>query len=140
MTVVGFNFTKINAEKIEPAKGKIGINNNITIKNVEELTLALGKEQKGLKFSFGFTADYEPKIGSIGLEGEVVYMVKADEAKTIIADWEKNKKVNQAVMGKVLNTALAKCNIQALIISNDLNLPAPIPLPKVGVKPEAEKK
>ena len=136
MTVVGFNFTKVNAEKKQPVKGKISINNNIRIKNVEEIDLTMGKDQKGLKFSFEFSAKYDPEVANINLDGEVVYMAKADEAKEILARWKKEKKIAPGVMGKVLNTALAKCNIQALILSNDLNLPAPIPLPKVGIKKE----
>ena len=136
MAVVGFNFTKVNAEKKQPAKGKISINNNVTVKNVEEINLAIGKDQKGLKFSFEFIAKYDPEVANINLDGEVVYMAKADEAKEILTKWKKEKKIAPGVMGKVLNTALAKCNIQALILSNDLNLPAPIPLPKVGVKKE----
>ena len=136
MAVVGFSFTKVNAEKKQPVKGKISINNNVTVKNIEEISLAIGKDQKGLKFSFEFTAKYDPEVANINLDGEVVYMAKADEAKDILAKWKKEKKIAPGVMGKVLNTALAKCNIQALILSNDLNLPAPIPLPKVGVKKE----
>ena len=136
MAVVGFSFTKVNAEKKQPVKGKISINNNVTVKNIEEISLAIGKDQKGLKFSFEFTAKYDPEVANINLDGEVVYMAKADEAKDILAKWKKEKKIAPGVMGKVLNTALAKCNIQALILSNDLNLPAPIPLPKVGIKKE----
>ena len=136
MTVVGFNFTKVNAEKKQPIKGKISINNNITVKSVEEIDLSFGKDQKGLKFSFEFVAKYDPEVANISLEGDVIYMVKSDEAKEILTLWKKEKKLAPGVMGKVLNTALAKCNIQALILSNDLNLPAPIPLPKVGIKKE----
>ena len=136
MTVVGFNFTKVYAEKKQPIKGKISINNNITVKSVEEIDLSFGKDQKGLKFSFEFVAKYDPEVANISLEGDVIYMVKSDEAKEILTLWKKEKKLAPGVMGKVLNTALAKCNIQALILSNDLNLPAPIPLPKVGIKKE----
>ena len=34
-------------------------------------------------------------------------------------------------MTTLLNALLAKCNVQALILSQDVNLPPPIPLPKV---------
>ena len=137
MTVVGFNFTKVNAEKKQAIKGKININNNVTIKNIEEIDLAFGKDQKGLKFRFEFIAKYDPEVASINLEGEVVYMIKVDEAKDILTMWKKEKKIAPGVMSKVLNTTLTKCNIQALILSNDLNLPAPIPLPKVGIKKDS---
>jgi hypothetical protein len=42
-------------------------------------------------------------------------------------------------MENILNSILTKCNIQALILSQDVNLPSPIPLPKVRQEPEAKK-
>jgi hypothetical protein len=36
-------------------------------------------------------------------------------------------------MSAILNTVLTKCNIEALILSQEVNLPSPIPLPKVKV-------
>ena len=57
--IVGFGFTKIHAEKIEGVKGKIEINNNVLIRNVEESDLSLGNEkQKALKFIFEFTSSF----------------------------------------------------------------------------------
>ena len=62
--------------------------------------------------------------------------------KEIIAEWKKDKKIKKELMGGILNTVLTKSNVQALIISQQVNLPPPIPLPKVNVssKPEQEKK
>lgn len=130
--IVGFNFTKMSAERKEGVKGKININNNVSIKNVEERDLALGKEkQNALNFTFEFTSKYEPKLGEIMLGGEVIFMADPKKAKEILDGWKKDKKVPKDVMTSILNTVLAKCNIQALIISRDINLPPPIPLPKV---------
>ena len=42
-----------------------------------------------------------------------------------------SKKVPKDVMTAILNTVLTKCNIEALILSQKVNLPAPIPLPAV---------
>ena len=41
------------------------------------------------------------------------------------------KKIAKDIMSRVLNAVLAKCNIEALILSQEVNLPPPIPLPKV---------
>ena len=38
------------------------------------------------------------------------------------------------VMEQVINTALNKSNVEALILSRDINLPPPIPLPKIKGK------
>ena len=138
--IVGFGFTKITAERKEAAKGKIDINNNVTIKNVEESDLSLGKDKQSiLKFIFEFTSKYEPAIGSIMFEGEILYLEEPKKIKEILNSWKKDKKVPKELMTGLLNTILAKCNVQALIVSQEINLPPPIPMPRVQVQPQADK-
>ena len=132
MTVVGYNFTKMDVEKTGPASGKVNIGNNVAIKDIGEADLSIGTEkQKAIKFMFEFVSKYEPKVGHIMLGGEVLYLETADKVKKIIDDWKKSKRVEKALMSNILNTVLSKCNVQALILSQDVNLPSPIPLPKV---------
>lgn len=134
MTIVGFNFTKIHVERKKPAKGKINIKNNISIKKVEEADLSLGKsKQSGLKFIFEFVSLYDPKIGDITLAGEVLYLMPEKQVKEVLKGWKKDKKVPKDLTAAVLNTVLQKCNIQALMLARDINLPPPIPLPKVNM-------
>lgn len=134
MTIVGFNFTKIHVERKKMVKGKINIKNNVSIKKVEEADLSLGKnKQSGLRFIFEFTSNYEPKVGEIILGGEVLYLMDEKHVKDVLKGWKKNKKVPKELTAGILNTVLQKCNIQALVLSRDINLPPPIPLPKVNV-------
>ena len=138
--IVGFGFTKLNAQKGQPSKGKIDINNNVSIKDVREDSFSLGgeKSQDVIRFIFEFTSKYEPNVGSILFEGEVLYMEDPKKAKEILSNWKKDKKLPKEIMPGLLNTILTKCNIQALILSQEINLPPPIPLPKVQVQ-QAEK-
>jgi len=132
MTIVGFNFTKIEAEKNETLKGKVNINNNVNIRKVEEKDFALGNQkQKVLSFTFEFVAKYDPNIGSIKLTGDVLFMDDAKKVKEILDGWKKDKKLPKEIMPNILNTALTKCNIQALILSEQINLPPPIRMPKL---------
>jgi len=132
MTVIGFSFTKMLVEKSNPVKGKVSINNNVGIKNVEETKLNINTAKKALKLDFEFSSTYDPNIGKILLEGEVIYLIDKDKTEDILKNWKKNKKLDQEMMNSVLNYVLSKCNIEALILSKDMNLPPPIPLPKVG--------
>lgn len=138
--IVGFGFTKLSAEKGEPAKGKIDINNNVSIKNVQEDSFSLGKDkqQNVLRFVFEFTSKYEPNVGSILFEGELLYMENQKKAKEILSDWKKDKKLPKEMMAGLLNTILTRCNVQALILSQQVNLPPPIPLPKVQMQAQAQ--
>ena len=134
--IVGFGFTKLSAQRTEAAKGKIDINNNVSIKDVEEADISLGKDKQNVaRFKFEFTSKYEPSVGDILFEGEILYMDDPKKIKELLSDWKKEKKVPKELMAGLLNTILTKCNIQALILSQEVNLPAPIPLPKVQIAP-----
>ena len=135
MTVIGTNFTKIVVEKKGAVKGKVSIANNVAIDDVKETDIAIGSaKQKALKFTFEFTAKYEPKLGEIILNGELIFLEKPEKIKEIAEEWKKSKKVPKEVMAGILNNILQKCNIEALILSREIGLPPPVQLPKVSVK------
>ncbi len=134
MTVVGLQIHKINVEKFAPAKGKVSVNNNVTVKDVERTDLTFGtSKQDALKFTFEFKAAYEPKIANIILEGSVTFFDKKEAIEAIQKSWKKDKKIPSEVMTPILNTILTRCNVQAMILSREVNLPPPIPLPRVKV-------
>ncbi len=141
MAIAGFGFTKIEVERKPMKGGKIGISNNVAIKNIQEKELHLGKEkQKAAQFLFEFTSKYDPDVGHISIEGELLFIEEAKKVEEILAEWKKDKRVPPDVMTNILNNILNKCNISALIFSREVNLPAPIPLPKVQVGKPAGKK
>ena len=130
--IVGFGFTKLSAEKKDPASGKIDINNNVSIKDAKEDSLTFGKDKQNvIKFIFEFTSNYEPNVGAILFEGEILYLEDPKKVKEILSSWKKDKQIPKEIMGILLNAVLSKCNVQALILSQDVNLPPPIPMPKV---------
>jgi hypothetical protein len=141
MAIVGFNFNKISVEKKESVKGKISINNNITITNVEKKDLILGvAKQDGIRFEFEFTSKYEPKFADITLGGEVLFLGNSEEVKKVIDEWKKGNNIPKDVKVQVINAALTKCNIEALILSKEVNLPPPIPLPSVEATASTKEK
>jgi len=133
LVVIGFSFTKFNVERKGLATGKLNVSNNVVIKDVEEKQLNLGGKEKqdGLIFTFEFTSNYEPNVGTIALTGEVVSIEDPKLVKNIVKGWKKDKKIEPAIIRNVMNNILAKCTVQALILSQEINLPSPIPLPQV---------
>ncbi|MFT4303090.1 MAG: hypothetical protein ACMXYG_00860 [Candidatus Woesearchaeota archaeon] len=132
MTIVGFNFIKISAEKLAPVTGKVNINNNIMLSDVKEIDVNLGsKDNKGLRVEFNYICDYEPKIGKISLNGEVLIVEDQAKINDSLAQWKKNKTLDKELTHQVMTHILNKSTIQALIMSKDILLPAPIPLPKI---------
>jgi len=135
MRIIGFDLNKINIERTGNVKGEIKINNNVAIKEIDKIAVPIKREnQEGLRFGFEFTSNYEPKLGHILINGNVVIVEDKEKAEDILKQWKKDKKAESEVMGSVLNTVLEKCNIEALILSRDVNLPPSIPLPKVKPK------
>ncbi|MBW2999490.1 hypothetical protein KY339_02355 [Candidatus Woesearchaeota archaeon] len=132
MAIIAFNFTSMNVERKQAVKGKLSINNNVTITDVSEANLALGTgKQNSLKFTFEFVSKYEPKIGEIKLKGELVDVQDEKKVDEVMKQWKKEKKIPSETAKPVLQTILTKCNIQALILSKDINLPPPIKLPMI---------
>ncbi len=137
MPIIGFNFEKINAEKNNQITGKIDIKNNLSIKNVEQEKLSLGKSEEVLKFSFEYVTDYEPNIGKVSLIGNVLYMEDPKKIKEILDTWAKDKSVPKDIAPQVFNAILGRCNIKGLNLSQEINLPPQIRLP--FMKPEEVK-
>jgi hypothetical protein len=136
MTIMGINFTKIDVEKKSSPKGKVNISNNVSLTNIEKVNLNfVDDKNEALKMSFNFESKFEPELGHIKLLGEVIFMAQKSKAEELLSQWQKDKKIDADVMTVVLNNVLNKCNIEALILSKEIGLPAPIPLPKIN-KPE----
>ena len=139
MTIVRINLHKVCANRSLDAKGgQIKINNNVSIKNVEDLQFNIpGKA--GLKFTFAFNCKYEPDLGTIDVEGQVFYTEDEAKVKEIKEAWAKDKKITSDVMEQIINASLHKGNIQAIKVSEEVGLPSPLPLPKIqpgsAVKP-----
>jgi hypothetical protein len=140
MTVVGLQINKILVEKYAPAKGKISVNNNVAVKDVTKTDLSFGNsKQDALEFTFEFKAAYEPKIANMIFEGTVTYFDTPAAIEDVMKGWKKDKKVAPEIMSGVLNTILARCNVEALLLSREVNLPPPIPMPKVNVSTKPSK-
>lgn len=129
MTIVGFTFNKMNVERKENAQAaKVSVNHNVSFKDIEVVPLALGQQSKAAKVSFDFSAKYEPGVGSISLEGYVLFMADEKNLKEIEKKWKKDKKIDKELYVSILNNVLTKCNVQAILLSKEINLPPPLPL------------
>ncbi|MCK4669619.1 MAG: hypothetical protein KAT43_00325 [Nanoarchaeota archaeon] len=142
MSIIGFSFAKINAEKNEGVKGRINIKNNITVKNVSAHALAFGgKDNKGLRIDFEYESVYEPKLGKIVIESNIMSMLPEKEVDKINSEWKKSKVLPDELMRSMFGFVMRKCSIKALNLAEDLNLPSPVPMPRVasGPGPEPQK-
>jgi hypothetical protein len=83
--------------------------------------------------SFAFRSEYQPQLAQFLFEGDVLVLVDAKQQASLIEGWQKSKQLPRQAAEQLINYILDRCNIQALLVSKDLNLPSPVPLPKVQV-------
>lgn len=141
MVIVGLNITKIDAERKSGGSAKVSINNNVSIEKVEEQKLNIGKSsQYGLRYEFSYSTIYEPAMGHIKFGGNIITVEDEKVGKDIMEGFKKSKKLPDSVMGMLLNAVLRKCSVQAVVLSQEIALPSPVPLPKVKVGAAPAKK
>ena len=132
MVVVSFNFNKIVAERKSAPRGGIKVSSNVSIKDVEPIDFNLGNsKQKALKYIYEFISKFEPDVGSLEITGDILDLQEDKKVDEIVKGWKKDKQLKKEVVAPIINLVLSKCNIKALMLSQDVNLPSPIKLPRV---------
>ena len=135
MSVIGFSFTKFECERKAVPKGGIEVKHNINISDVSKTSLTVtGAKTDVLKIEFNFDVLYE-KIGAIKLVGEVVYSDTKEIVNETEKAWKADKKLNATVNEQVFKFVYNKAIMKALALSDDMNLPSPIPMPKLNFQP-----
>ncbi len=135
MPIVSVMFDNIEANREEVISvGKV--ENNITIKDVVEEKI---DKEKYVVFKFEFTSNYfskdGDKIASILIGGRAIFKDKDKVLKDILKTWEKDRKIDPNVMTEVTNVILIKAQMEAIVLAKEINLPSPIPMPRISAKP-----
>ncbi len=130
---VMFDDIEVHKDKFEPV-GKV--ENNITIKDVSEEKI---EKDKFVNFNFEFVSNYYSKegdkIASIVIGGRALFRDKDKLMKEIVKLWDKEKKIKPEVMTEVTNVILVRAQMEAIVMAKEVNLPSPIPLPRISAKP-----
>ncbi len=130
--IVGFDFSKILVQREAPLRKGTRVGNNLTILSVDRKDFSsLGAGKSGIAVGFSYQVSYEPKVGSLTLEGTVLYMGDEKKVDDILSQWDRSKQLPDEVSLAVLNLILARCNVKALQLTNDVGLPPQMQLPQV---------
>lgn len=131
--ILGLNIVKISADRKKNAGGPVEITTQPSIIDVSEIKLpGLAKDMSALNVSFTFNSAFKPDVGSIMIEGSILY--KADNPEDFIKEWKKNKTIPSTDGTILLNHILSKVSIIGLYISDLLQLPPIVGLPKIEAK------
>ena len=141
MTVVGFALSKILIERKEAIKGKIEVKSKLNVKNMKKEDIKLVEGKDVLRFDFDYSISYEPDLAKVDMQGHLLLMVEPKQTKELLKAWEKKAQVPEDVKIGVYNTIFHKCNIKALELEEDFNLPPHLQLPYIqAAQPEKENK
>ena len=140
MGIIGINIKSVKAEIDEKKtiEENVNVNSSPVIENIEKKEINVSGIKDVAAMSFRFETTYEPRIGEIKIEGEVLY--QTDKIKEIISAWKKDKKLDDKIAVDVLNAIFRRCLVETIHISDILRLPPPIRLPIVQAKPKEDEK
>jgi len=150
MKVIGFEFTKILAEKSKEFKQNSSLNTNIDFLNIEKEDISILKDHEAVKVSFKYSLLYsigetkekkkskeQGKDSEITMEGIIIFSASPEESKEILKSWKKKELPNSFKI-PLFNLILKKCTPKAVYLEEEINLPSHIPLPKITPKPTEE--
>lgn len=138
MAIVGFNFTKLNIENkgVNPTSK---ISSDLKILDILPEKTAVDVSNDLVKFQFEFSIDYAG-TGSAILAGDVIYLDEPAVIKELLENWQAKKAIKAELLQQILNMVLFRCNIKALGMAQDVNLPPHFQLPRIEKEAENSEK
>lgn len=133
MPVIGFSFKSVEAKRNkEILNTEMKVNSTPTVTGIKEMSVPTLGAKKALNFEFEFLTRYDPEVAEIKMGGNIIYLSEKNSA--ILRQWKKSKKIPEDVSIEVLNHLFRRCLIRVANIADDLQLPPPIPMPRVRPK------
>ncbi len=135
MPIIGLTFNAFEARRNEgKLMPEVKINSSPFLKEIKEVTVP-SINKKVLSIIFEFKTRYTPDIGEIKIDGDLLYLTE-NNAK-ILEKWKKETKLPDRDSIIVVNHLFKKCLLKSAMMAEDLQLPPPIPMPKI--KPKEKK-
>ena len=133
MIKVNVAITSISAERFwdfgKPVP-PIQIGTNINMVNIDK------KTDDTLKVPFVLTINYHPAIAQINIKGSAYVTGDSTELEKVAKDYEDRKPPPPVIVQAISNVVF----VESVILSRTLNIPPPIPLPKIPqAKPQKSK-
>jgi len=134
MKFIGFNLSKIGAEKFSSDFKGLKIENSIKIDKINSTEADFfKKEEEVLLITFNYTLNYNPNVAKLSFSGSVILLVDQKDAKKILKQWEEEK-ISEEIKIPLFNFILRKTNLKALDLEDELNLPLHISFPSLKLQ------
>jgi hypothetical protein len=122
-------FKSLDARRLGTIKNQVNINNNSTI-------VSVSKDGARMSLSFVFSSNYEPNIGVIRIEGDLMVEDTPETIDNAVREWEKSERTRlpKEMAEGIHNTILSNCIVEAGFLARDVKLPLPVPMPQVSIE------
>jgi hypothetical protein len=135
MTIYNVKLNKVSGERKDKVVKGIEVKANSTI-----LSLKKDKDKRlgdYLHVNFKYDVMYEPDVGEIHIEGSMWYT--HPKLDSVAIDMKETYELKNEAIKEISNSMIQESIVEALDMSRKLQLPAPLQLPTVTVKPEKMK-
>jgi hypothetical protein len=138
-------FEKIEGQRTirpgEKISRLLGFQHNNRITNITLVPSIRNKDPtKALKIDFTFTTTYNPPIASIILSGHVIFSSADLSVEEVLSHWRKTNTLSKPVSKEIAGNIIARSIQKATVISDQLNIPPPIPMPAGRGQKQREQK
>lgn len=125
MPIKATDLKSIEANRFSKRGERIG---NVRIDMNSTVTLITKIDEKEADVNFRYTASYG-RLGVIKIEGNILY---GGEAEILVNEWNSTGKMPNKVASEIHTAIMRVCVPEAILISRELHLPPPVPLPQVN--------
>jgi hypothetical protein len=134
MRAIGFNYKKISIEKLSSNSLEgVKVNANIDISEISSVKPGdiLKSKDELVAVQFTYVVGYDPDFAKLAFSGNIILEIESKLAKEILKSWKDSKEIPEDFRVFVFNIILAKSNLKALELEDDMNLPLHIPMPAI---------
>jgi len=127
MSIKTVDLTSIEARRFSKRDEKI---RNVRIDNNSTVTLISELNDREANIDFRYTANYGG-LGLIKIEGTILF---EGDAPALAQQWGSDNNMPNDVASEVHTAIMRVCVPEAMVISRDIKLPPPFPLPQVNIQ------
>lgn len=133
MNSINIKFRNLEIKRLAgQIDGPVNIHNNSTLRAVSRI-------EGQLVADFSFSCNYEPGIGLIRIEGDVIVRDSEENIERALKEWEKGgKNLPSDIAERIHNAILSSCTVESVVLSKEVGLPAPIPTPAISLTKREE--
>ncbi|OYT54553.1 MAG: hypothetical protein B6U72_02495 [Candidatus Altiarchaeales archaeon ex4484_2] len=124
-------YTHLEASRFTKPSGKVNVHNNSNISHIS-------RSDEVITISFTFTSTYNPSVGEIKIDGNIMLSDVDENVEQDVREWEEGdgKTIPSELARKVHNTIISNCIVEATLLSREILLPPPTPTPRVKAPDE----